>query len=217
MNPNVDVWSLREIARVPMIVILSACDTHGIDSSTHVTVGNGLLAWGARTVLATMLPVGGQSSAAFIARLIYRLADFLPAALSARKRVLNWTEVISGMLRMMLASEILDDLVGPPAPLDTPRGHIQSAINIAINSYDPSWFDQLLERIAAQRSEKLGSVQSRVKGAIARSEAIRYVQLGNPETILLDDGSIRAKFVPPGTIMPLTARPPLNGGGVPTS
>ena len=27
-------------------------------------------------------------------------------------------------------------------------------------------------------------------------EAIRYIQLGHPENILIDDGSIRAQFVP---------------------
>jgi hypothetical protein len=204
---DINVWELRGVARIPLIVVLSACDTHGIDSSTHVTVGNGLLAWGARTVLATMLPVGGLSSASFVARLIYRLADFLPAALGARKRVLSWTEVISGMLRMLLASELLDLLVGPPAALESPRGQIQRDANVDINSYDPAWFDRLIERIAGHRAEDLKSVRSRVKGIIARSDAIRYVQLGNPESILIDDGSIRAQFVPAGAIMPLNARP----------
>src|SRR5262249_12946036 len=40
----VDIWELRGHARVPPIVILSACDTHGIDATSHATVGNGFLA-----------------------------------------------------------------------------------------------------------------------------------------------------------------------------
>ena len=55
----IDVWELRGKVRVPPIAILSACDTHGIDASSQATVGNGFLAIGARTVLATLLPVGG--------------------------------------------------------------------------------------------------------------------------------------------------------------
>src|SRR5262249_29762220 len=107
----VDVWELRGRVRMPPIAILSACDTHGIDASSQATVGNGFLAIGVRTVLATLLPVGGVSSAVFIARLLYRIADFLPAALQAKGRTLSWTEVMSGMLRMLLASEIISELV----------------------------------------------------------------------------------------------------------
>jgi hypothetical protein len=80
-------------------------------ASSQATVGNGFLAIGVRTVLATLLPVGGVSSAVFIARLLHRIADFLPAALRAEERTLDWTEVISGMLRMLLASEIVSELV----------------------------------------------------------------------------------------------------------
>jgi hypothetical protein len=111
---QIDVWSLREQLRVPPIVILSACDTHGLDSPLHATVGNGFLFLGAVTVVASLLPLGGFSSAGFVARLVHRLADFIPAALSIQERVLNWTELVSGMQRMFLASETLNALVGPP-------------------------------------------------------------------------------------------------------
>ena len=43
---DVDVWHLRGEARIPPIVILSACDTQGIDASSHATVGTGFLAAG---------------------------------------------------------------------------------------------------------------------------------------------------------------------------
>ena len=86
---RVDVWDLRGKVRVPPIIILSACDTHGLDASSHATVGNGFLVLGARTVLATLLPVNAYQAALFVARLIYRLADFIDAALSSKRRVLN--------------------------------------------------------------------------------------------------------------------------------
>jgi len=193
---QIDVWSLRGQVRVPPIVILSACDTHGLDSPSHATVGNGFLFLGAVTVVASLLPLGGFSSAEFIARLIYRLADFIPAALSVEKRVLNWTELVSGMQRMFLASEILNALGGPPDVEGSPRHSLQLQANVHINSYEPDWFDKLLTGIAEHRNERLGDVARRAARAIATSEAIRYIQLGHPENILIDDGSIRAQFVP---------------------
>jgi hypothetical protein len=190
-SDSVNVWDLRGEVRIPPIVVLSACDTHGIDASTQATVGNGFLALHARTVLATLLPVGGLASAAFISRLVYRLADFLPAVMSAEKRVLNWTEVIAGMLRMLFASEMLDHLVGPPAPQGTPRGKLQLEANMDINTREEAWFDNLIAAIAEHHGVAAEAIASKAAGVIAHCEAIRYVQLGNPETILIDDGRIR--------------------------
>jgi hypothetical protein len=187
-----DVWSLRGSVRIPPIVVLSACDTHGVDSSSQATVGNALLALGARTVLATLLPVGGQASAAFVARLVFRIADFIPAALSAKARVLNWTEVVGGMLRMLLASEILDALVGPPEGPQSARHKLQTNVNVEINSREhDDWFERLLAAIAETTGHTREAVTTRARAALARCEAIRYAQLGNPETILIDDGEIR--------------------------
>ena len=157
---HIDVWSLRGKMRVPPIVILSACDTHGLDSPSHATVGNGSLFLGAVTVVASLLPLG-DSSAEFIARLVLRLADFIPAALSDYKRVLNWTELVSGMQRMFLASETLNALVGPPNVEGSPRQILQLHANVGINSHEPDWFDKLLAGIAEHRNEKLGDVARR--------------------------------------------------------
>jgi hypothetical protein len=193
---QIDVWSLRGQMRVPPIVILSACDTHGLDSPSHATVGNGFLFLGAVTVVASLLPLGAFSSAGFIARLVYRLADFIPSALSDQKRVLNWTELVSGMQRMFFVSEILNALVGPPDVENSPRSTLHLQANVHINSYESDWFDKLLAGIAEHRNEKLDDVAQRAARTIAASEAIRYIQLGHPENILIDDGSIRAQFVP---------------------
>lgn len=186
----VDVWELRGKVRMPPIAILSACDTQGIDASSHATVGNGFLALGAQTVLATLLPVGGFASASFIARLVYRIADFIPAALKLQRRSLTWMEVVSGMLRMLLASELLDSLVGPPAEEGTFRSKLQIQVNADINiEEDENWFDNLLARIAEHRQQRLAVVETKARAVLAQAEAIRYVQLGNPEMIVIDDGS----------------------------
>jgi len=193
---QVDVWNLRGKVRVPPIVILSACDTHGVDSPLHATVGNGFLILGAITVVASLLPLGGASSAMFVARLVYRLADFIPSVLSAKKRVLNWTEIVSGMQRMFLASEVLNALVGTPDIEGSPRQTMQLQANMDINTGEGAWFENLLAGIAEYRTEEYDVVAKRVSRVIALSETIRYIQLGHPESVLVDDGSIRGQFVP---------------------
>lgn len=189
-NDAIDVWQLRNKVRVPPIIILSACDTHGLDALSHATVGNGFLALGARTVLATLLPVNAYQAALFVARLIHRLADFIGAALSSKRRALNWTEIMSGMLKMSFSTELLDELIGPPAPEGSPRWNLQLAANMDINSReDEDWYTNLLEAISRERNLPLGSIESKARDVMARCDSIRYVQLGNPETILIDDGS----------------------------
>ena len=194
---SVDVWQLRGRVRVPPIVILSACDTHTIDASTQATVGNGFLMLGTRTVLATLLPVDGMASAAFVGRLLYRLADFVPAAMSARERVLNWTEIVSGMLRMTLATEILDGLIGPPtSDRDSPRGKLQLQANKDINIRETDqWYERLIDGIAKQRGDAVADIARKAGAIVARSDSIRYVQLGHPETILVDDGQIEKRVM----------------------
>ena len=185
---QLDVWSLRGKIRCPPIVILSACDTQGIDATSHATVGNGFIALGARTVLGTFLPVDGARSAMFVARLMHRVAEFIPAAIKAYERSVTWTEVVSGMLRMSLATEIIMATVGFPG---TPAYNaLQSKANVEINAHDPNWFANLVGRIAKFRELDIGAAQALVQKVIARSDAIRYTQLGNPETILLSDDSV---------------------------
>lgn len=190
---KVDVWQLRYKVRVPPIVILSACDTQSLDARSHATVANGFLALGATTVLGTLLPVGGQAGALFAARLVYRLKEFLPAALSSGWRVLNWTEVISGMLRMTLISELLDALVGPHQS-DLRREqrfyNLQVQSSQWINSGEDDWYDLFLKALAEELGLEAETLRQRALNVIARSEAIRYIQLGNPEMIRIADHHI---------------------------
>jgi hypothetical protein len=134
--------------------------------------------------------IGGLRQLAWLP-LVLRISEFIPAALRARTRVLSWNEVIGGMLRMLFASEMLNALVGPPDKDGTPRSDMQTAANADINTYeDENWFDNLLKAISSFRNEPLEKVVSRARAVTARAEAIRYVQLGHPEAILIDDGEV---------------------------
>jgi len=190
---KVDVWQLRHKVRIPPIVILSACDTQSADARSHATVGNGFLALGAKTVVATLLPVGGREAALFAARFLLRLKDFLPAALSLGWRVLSWTEVVSGMLRMTLVSEILDEVVGTPMTEARNREDVhdlQVRANFWINSREIDWYDRFLSELAELVGRDEAPIRHRAAGVIARSEAVRYIQLGNPEIIRIADHHI---------------------------
>lgn len=184
-DQSLDVWSLRGKVNCPPIVILSACDTHGIDASSHATVANGFIALGARTVLATFLPVDGRPSAILIGRLMHRLAGFAPVAVKAYQRAITWTEIVSGMLRMSLATEIIIELAGEPGT--EIYDELQGKANVEINGLDPGWFDKLIERLAIVRGLDIIATRHLVLAAIAKSDTIRYSQLGNPETIVLSD------------------------------
>lgn len=192
-SQKLDVWSLSGRIRCPPIVILSACDTQGIDATSHATVGNGFIALGARTVLGTFLPVDGPRSAMLIARLMHRVAEFIPAAIKAYERAVTWTEVVSGMLRMSLATEIIMALVGVPG--SAAYNELQNRANFEINGLDPRWFEKLVERIATVRGIEIDVARTLVQKVVSRSDAIRYTQLGNPETIVLSDQSVLDRII----------------------
>ena len=101
-DESVNLWELRGKARVPPIAFLCACDTHAYDRS-HVTPGSGLLASGARAVISTVLPVHSKPAAIFVARLLYRIYEYLPRVTDALRQFVRWDNVFSMMQRMMLS------------------------------------------------------------------------------------------------------------------
>lgn len=193
---NIDVWTLRDRVRVPPIVLLSACDTHALDGLSHATVANGFLFLGARTVLATVLPIGGFEGAVFIHRLLFRLSAFLEPGLSVKKGSLTWTEIITGMLRMVFVGEILDHRIGrPDSPARTTDKveELNVRANVAVNTGQSDWYEKFLQDLAEHLGEDFEATRSKARSVIARCEALRYVQLGSPEHILIDDGSIQRR------------------------
>lgn len=100
------------------------------------------------------------------------------------------------MLRMLLVSETLDVPIGPPSDLGTPRGDLQLESSNDINTEeDKDWYDKLLSRIAEHRKLDPVVVASKASAILARSEAIRYIQLGNPECVIVDDGKTRDRVI----------------------
>lgn len=181
----VDIWSLRERCRFPPIVIFSACDTHPLDGS-HGSASNAAFALDAVSVLATLLPVNAVTAAAFIARLLLRMVEFIKVAADNRI-ILTWREVISGMIRMAYTSEVRH-LLTTRAGLRLAAGahdRVQLVANIAINARRADWFDCFVGAISVEAGEPVEQIRSMVERWASITDALKYVQLGSPENIVI--------------------------------
>ena len=162
--------------KLPPIIFLSACETHSLEGFES-SVASAFLFMGARSVLGTLAPIDARMSALLIARFLYRLKAFLPVL----QGPMNWTEVVTGMLRMSYVTDMtfkFEQLHG--LPFGTLR-NVQMRANIAINSGDPSWFDQVLEEFAKSTNESADAVRERWLDTCYFSETLRYAHLGSPE------------------------------------
>lgn len=92
-----------------------------------------------------------------------------------------------------MSQELADALIGPPGGV---RDELLKHVNYAIHTNQPNWFDLILEHLVATNGWTHEYAESRAVDVIAGSESIRYVQLGNPGTILIDEGSIRKRLIP---------------------
>lgn len=196
-----DVWALRSRCHVPPIVMFSACDTQPIDGS-HGSVANAVFNLGARAVLATLFPIYGDKAALFNARMLYRLKAFIPAALKIRP-FLTWREVVSGMLRMSYAYEVLRalaDLARVPLSEAEIR-RIQLKANVAINARQADWHTVLMEAIADATALPMVELAHKVGQWVGLTDSLKYVQLGSPENIIIvreHPGSILERIGKPG-------------------
>ncbi|MCW3847368.1 CHAT domain-containing protein [Sphingomonas sp. LB-2] len=181
----VNAWDLKDRLTAPPIVVLSACDTHPFDRS-HATAANGFLACGARAVLATVLPIGARDGAVFLNRLMRRAITF-GDIMNRMGRSAPWTNIVGGALRMQLASDIVRGLVARDLLPADQANDVQLQANMDINTPRPDWLDRLAERCQDVGGFEAARWQATYSDILAASDVIRYVNLGNPESILIAD------------------------------
>lgn len=183
---SIDIWGLQnENVRVPAIVILSACDTHAADRN-HATTANGFMLLGARTVLSSVFPLHAQPAAMFVVRLLYRIADYIPVAIEMRQKALTWLEVVSGMIRMQLLTDFLRQLLRKKQITEREYRDVHMVGNLAINSFEPAPFEIVLSKLT-ELGKSEDQLRYELELAISQSSAISYLQIGRPETIMIDD------------------------------
>lgn len=182
---RIDMWLLKGRCDFPPIVIFSACDTQPIDGS-HSSTATAAFSLGARTVLATSLPIEAPEAAIFVRRLLHRIREFIPIALRHSHQI-SWREVVSGMLRMTHVSEIMLTLSRvQKVPLTAVVWRrAQYAANKAINSRQDSWFDLFLEAYSDCTGVPVQKLRELISSFAAMTESMKYIQLGSPENILI--------------------------------
>lgn len=180
---KVDVWHLADKVRVPPIVILAACSTHAIDGS-HASVANGLLRSGAMSVIGTFAPVNATHTAVTIARLLYRVSDFVPLATKHMPR--SWRQIVTGFFRMSYVTDVLRDLCHEVGTIsDEQYQGIQFDANIWINSEDPAWIDKLFACVMSATGIDQDALRELWIRRYQFVDTMLLVQLGHPENILI--------------------------------
>jgi hypothetical protein len=183
---RLDTWSLAHIARIPPIVILSACSTFALAGS-HASVGNGFLRSGAQTVIGTFLPVEAVRSTAFVSRLLYRVDAFLPALRSLGVTSLTWRTFVSGFLKMSYTTDILRYLLHGKAWISEEQyRNIGIAANHRINMFRPDWYAWLMERLAQATDRPEATIRAAITDEHPLMETLLYCQLGRPDALLVE-------------------------------
>lgn len=184
----VDIWTLRDRARIPPLVLLSACDTHPYDRS-HASVANGFLASGAISVLATVLPIRAADAAIFMARLLLRAIQFAEINVDTGRSV-PWTNIIGGALRMQLVSDVVRGLVGRKLLPPDKAAEVQLEGNMVLNPHRQDWLNVWSALCMKTGGFDRPTWESAFDDILAASDVIRYTSLGNPEAIVITDGRV---------------------------
>jgi hypothetical protein len=184
LEEDIDIWKLHsQRPRVPPIVVLSACDTHAADRN-HASTANGFLSIGARTVLASSFPIDARDAAPFVARLLYRVAEFIPTVHEAIGRSLTWMEIMGGMIRMQLLTDFCRRLQKNNIIDHDLYMKVHLAGNIAINSGVQWPFESVIAELKEHGVDE-GTSWKVLQAAVAHSTAMSYMQMGRPETIIV--------------------------------
>lgn len=184
LEESIDIWQLqRKRPRVPPIVVLSACDTHAADRN-HATTANGFLAIGARTVLGSVFPIDARDASSFIARLLLRVAEFVPASHKMFNQSLTWMEIMGGMIRMQLLTDFCRRLESKGLIDHKTYRAVHLAGNMAINGGDEWPYETVITELSNRGVDKKRAWHE-LRSAMANSTAISYLQMGCPETIIV--------------------------------
>jgi hypothetical protein len=185
---SVSAWELRNLARIPPIIILGACDTHPM-SASHVTTANGFLAAGAKTVVGTSLPIDAATNGMFIARLLLRISRFIPILLERGEGPVRWSRVVSGMLKRQYMTEVLFTIASDLhlKPTTTLLRDLSMDVGIKIDQERRDWLQSLPRFLAEASSKPEGEVLALIQNKAYITDALAHVQFGNPEHIAVVD------------------------------
>jgi hypothetical protein len=190
-----DIWTLRGRLRVPPIVVLSACDTHPADRS-HASTGNGFLNMGASTVLTSMLPLNADQAAVFLGRLLWRIEEYVPIMLRNAAHPVSWASIIWGLLRMMYCSQLMIEMISRGFAKISPDQYRKLGSNstMSITLQRKAWFTDFLNELQDETGRSAVEIATFRREHHQLPEAMKYVQLGNPEQVLFNSEALDQFF-----------------------
>jgi hypothetical protein len=183
---GLDIWSLRGKFPLPPIVFLSSCDTHSIDGTSD-SVANSFLLLGAKTVIASALPLAAKDASVLLARLLYRLSEYVPIVTSQLDRSVRWVSIMTGLQRMVYLTELLELLCEQKFVSMTPAERISllTVANMPISAGKATWFEDAVALFSKAAACSPARLLTFVEQEFNAPESTKYIQLGNPEDILI--------------------------------
>lgn len=182
---KVSIYDLIGKFRASPIVVMSSCDTSPIDRNHYSTASAFLLA-GAKTVLASALPIMSREASIFIARLLLRIQRYLPKRLmEGSGDSLRWSRFISGMIRRSYYTELFR-LLKDKLKLNE---ELVSQLNFYAGTHlDPlheNWHKEIMRYTSIKTGVSLDIIDQLINSSFALPECLKYIQMGNPESIVL--------------------------------
>lgn len=183
-DEEVSIYKLIEHAKIPPIVVLSSCDTSPIDRN-HLSTANGFLLGGAKTVLASALPILSEQASIFIFRLMIRLQKFLPIVIDKEKESLRWSSFMSGMLRRTFYTEFIDYLIKKGLVNSDKKTDLNFRCGMMLDPVKNNFHSEIITLISNEINVEVGEVQRIIDEDWVIPECCKYFQLGNPERVII--------------------------------
>ena len=183
-DENIIISSLIGKIKIPPIVILSACDTSPIDKN-HNNVSNMFLMAGAKTVLASALPILSDEASTYIARLLVRFSVFLHQHVIEYNRSIRWSTFISGMTRQAYYTELLSKLEEFNIITKEQKYELNFAVNMFLNPLKLDFNNKILNEISIKSNKSIEEIKTFIEANHKFAECLKYIQIGNPENIII--------------------------------
>lgn len=123
-------------------------------------------------------------AASLIARLLLRAVDYTRAKISGGQAVL-WSQVVGGLLRQHMISEAISSIIAKGVIAPNEARVQQMRANNSILHGDPDWFERFRASLSKAAGFDAGQWRRFFDELLAASDAIRYVHVGNPESIVV--------------------------------
>jgi len=136
--------------------------------------------------LATNSSIDSDIAAEFIARILYRINDYIPIVLEYRDPYpLTWLEFISGMQKMAYLTEILKYQLETNQLSQESYFLIHEKGNTMINSNKKHWFETVIQMLSSEIGMKQAELLEQLRLNKTFPDALKYVLLGNADRIFI--------------------------------